>query len=110
MLEQDFEFDSVGAAIARELEKRAVEFVRETPNRCFFVSLVCGCSVVNSLVMDVSRCEISDNLWKGLPGELNSEKLWDRALSLCFLRRLKRQNHRAMKKMQEDGEAPRKIT
>ncbi|KAF8016563.1 hypothetical protein BT93_H1932 [Corymbia citriodora subsp. variegata] len=33
----------------------------------------------------------------------------DRALSLCFLRHLKRQNHRAMKKLQEDGKAPGKI-
>ena len=48
ILELDFEFDSVGAAIARELEECVVEFVRETLNQWSFVSFVCGCLIVNS--------------------------------------------------------------
>ncbi|KAF8009297.1 hypothetical protein BT93_J0331 [Corymbia citriodora subsp. variegata] len=60
----DFEFDSVGVAITRELEGRVVELVRKTLNQCFFPSFFCGCLIVNSWVIDFTRCEISNNLWK----------------------------------------------
>ncbi|KAF7849874.1 hypothetical protein BT93_L0179 [Corymbia citriodora subsp. variegata] len=29
--------------------------------RCFFVIFVCGCLVVNSLAIDITRCKISNN-------------------------------------------------
>ncbi|KAK3430948.1 hypothetical protein EUGRSUZ_E02154 [Eucalyptus grandis] len=48
ILELDFEFNSVGATIVRELEERVVEFVRETLKQRFFVGSVCGCWIVNS--------------------------------------------------------------